>query len=116
MFSYKVLDEPKVWTDAAEAQYMQKKEYYERCDVSLEQFMFGVERNCFDDRLEALHAVCFSFSETSEANPLSPGGSANPMAKKGRKEVQLRGLSPEIQQLFYRTRWFRWERMAGVAR
>lgn len=78
---------------------MEKEHFYSSLHVSLEEFMFGVERNVFDDRLEALHEECFS-SEMSEANPLSPGGSLNAAAKKGRKEVQLKDLSPEIQELF----------------
>ena len=99
MFSYMVSQDPNVWLERARSQYMEKEHFYSSLRVSLEEFMFGVERNVFDDRLEALHEECFS-SEMSEANPLSPGGSLNAAAKKGRKEVQLKDLSPEIQELF----------------
>ena len=51
MFSYMVSQDPNVWLERARSQYMEKEHFYSSLHVSLEEFMFGVERNVFDDRL-----------------------------------------------------------------
>jgi len=72
--------------DQAMAYYMEHSESYMSSGVSLEQFLFGVQRNDFQDRYEAL-----------AAQGQQPESGAK---KKGRKEIKLSELPKDLQQKF----------------
>eukprot|EP00435_Cladocopium_sp_Y103_P040884 s349_g11.t1 len=76
---------PKFLEQTATANYLKHDLYYEDEGISISDFVFGVRRNDFYDKYEAL---------------ANAGGSGDAQKKKGRKEIKLPELSQEQQQLF----------------
>ena len=89
-FAHMVFEVPNFLRERARVYYSQHVDFYQSRGIDEDVFLFGVRRNVFDDRYEALAAQ----EEKSSAS----GGA--PMKKKGRKELRLQELREEQQQLF----------------
>ena len=69
-------------TDVAKDQYFKKEKAYLSAGVGLKQFLFGVRRNDFTEKYQALAVG-------------SENGGSKSTKKKGRKEISLHELTPE---------------------
>ena len=89
LFAYLVVEEKGHLLHEARRQYYMHEEFYMDREVSLDVFEFAVKRNDFDERYCKMYD--FAMSAT-------PGTAAT--KKKGRKEILLKELSPELKQQF----------------
>eukprot|EP00439_Symbiodinium_sp_Y106_P022669 s217_g2.t2 len=69
--------------EKAQENYHKHELSYMAAGITLDEYLFGVRRNVFQDKYEALAAQ-----------------DSNPVKKKGRKELRLSELPPETQALF----------------
>ncbi len=83
-FAFMAVEVPGFLHEQARSQYQMHQSFYQHAGINMSEFMFGVKRNDFYERYEALSA------QSSTA-----GGK-----KKGRKEIKLSELSPQQQLLF----------------
>ena len=84
-FAFMATAVPKFLEQHATAHYVKHDVFFEENGISLREFLFGVKRNDFYDKYEALAA-------NDQQQP--------PQKKKGRKEIKLSELSPQQQRLF----------------
>ena len=79
--------------DEACAYYQLHSDYYQSKDVSQEEFLFGQERNLFDDKYQAL-------AHFDGESAFKAAESSKTVKKQGRKEIKLSELSSSQKQLF----------------
>ena len=102
-FAYMATQVPKFLEEVATAHFTKHDLFYEEKEVSLQQFLFGMKRNDFTEKYEALAAM-----------------DANPQKKKGRKEIQLSELPAEQKKLFTedggsdQKEWLAWQSKEAV--
>ena len=89
-FAHMVLEVPQFLEERARSYYSQHADFYKKRKVNEEAFLFGVKRNDFTEKYEALAA---------QEEPTGTSGGAL-TKKKGRKELKLTDLKPEQQRLF----------------
>ena len=89
LFAYHVVENPKVLESTARASYFLHEEDYMSHGVTFDQFMFGVRRNDFTDKYLGMYE--FAMGASVESTPLK---------KKGRKEIRLNDLEPQLRDEF----------------
>eukprot|EP00435_Cladocopium_sp_Y103_P025818 s3297_g6.t1 len=91
MFSYLAVENPKFLLNKAKQQYYLHEKSFLAAGVSLDVFLFGFKRNVFDDKYESMYEYAMGASLANANN----GGK-----KKGRKEISLKDLPQDQQDLF----------------
>lgn len=90
LFAYLVVEKPGHFLKVAKETYQSQEESFLALGVTLEDFMFGVKRNIFDDKFENMYAYAMGNTD----------GNTSAVKKKGRKEIRLQDLPPEVKQQF----------------
>ena len=89
LFAYAVVEQPGYLLHAAERSFWRHAQAYAELNVSCEDFLFAFKRNVFDDKYCAVYDAALG---------ATPGTAST--KKRGRKEIFLKDLSEELQQLF----------------
>ena len=82
-FAFMATAVPKFLEQHATAHYVKHDVFFEENGISLREFLFGMKRNDFYDKYQALAA-------SEQQHP--------PQKKKGRKEIKLSELSEQVQK------------------
>ena len=90
LFAYLVVEKPGHLLEVAKRTYLMQEDAFLALDVTLDDFMFGVKRNLFDDKFENMYAYAMTGGD----------GNASAIKKRGRKEIRLQDLSDELKQMF----------------
>ena len=91
-------DVEEVMMAEAAKQYALKADFYQREGLTAEDFLFGVERNVFDEQIHELQETAYATAHA--ANNTQQQFEAAKAAKKGRKEIRLQDLEVKQQQEF----------------
>ena len=89
LFAYAVVEQPGYLLHAAEHSYWRHATAYAELNVSWKDFRFAFERNVFDDKYCAMYDAALGVVQGTASTK-----------KRGRKEIFLKDLSEELQQLF----------------
>ena len=109
LFCYHVVEHPQLLKQRARESYANKIDDYLSRNVSLDDFLFAFRRNVFDEHYQAMY---------DHAMQATPGQSAG--KKKGRKEVYLKDLPPEVRNQFLQPggsddrEWQAWQEKEAV--
>eukprot|EP00438_Fugacium_kawagutii_P008061 Skav219569 [mRNA] locus=scaffold3203:12014:25029:+ [translate_table: standard] len=90
MFSFLAVEDSEFLHRQAADHYLRHQASYESVDVTLDDFLFGVKRNRFDDKYQDMYEYAMGASVNGN----------NTAKKKGRKEIALKDLSKEQQEMF----------------